>query len=73
MTSNEIIRDIMKNEGIRQIDMQEKMGFKSQSQVSAMVRSDMRCSTLVRALDALGYIVTITKIDDEDVEYIMDE
>ena len=61
MKASVIVKSLMKTNNLRQIDMQERLGLKSQSQVSIMLRSDMRVSSLVRLLDAMGYILVIKK------------
>ena len=80
MKASEIVRTIMKNNNIRQVDMQEKLNMKSQSQVSSMLRSDMHISSLVRMLNVMGYIVVIEKSpdsiesdEDEDEYYVVTE
>ena len=61
MKASVIVKSLMKTNNLRQIDMQERLGLKSQSQVSIMLRSDMRVSSLVRLLDAMGYILVIKR------------
>ena len=79
MKATDIIKTIMKKNNVRQIDMQEGLGLKSQSQVSIMLRSDMRVSSLVRMLNVMGYIVVIEKSpdsiteEDEDEYYVVTE
>lgn len=60
MNANDILKDAMKTADFRQVDLQQAMGFASQSRISAMLKSDLQVSTFVRALNVMGYDVTVT-------------
>ena len=59
MTIGKAIRDVMKKIGVTQIEMRDKLGYKAQSAVAKMLRSDMQVSNAIRMLDIVGYEIII--------------
>lgn len=59
MTIGKVIRDVMKKRGVTQIEMRDKLGYKAQSAVAKMLRSDMQVSNAIRMLDIVGYEIII--------------
>lgn len=59
MTIGKAIRDVMKKRGVTQIGMRDKLGYKAQSAVAKMLRSDMQVSNAIRMLDIVGYEIII--------------
>lgn len=59
MTIGKAIRDVMKKRGVTQIEMRDKLGYKAQSAVAKMLRSDMQISNAIRMLDIVGYEIII--------------
>lgn len=59
MTIGKAIRDVMKKRGVTQIEMRDKLGYKAQSAVAKMLRSDMQVSNAIRMLDIVGYEIII--------------
>ena len=59
MTIGKAIRDVMKKRGVTQIEMRDKLGYKAQSAVEKMLRSDMQISNAIRMLDIVGYEIII--------------
>lgn len=59
MTIGKAIRDVMKKRGVTQIEMRDKLGYKAQSAVAKMLRSDMQASNAIRMLDIVGYEIII--------------
>ncbi len=70
MTEKEIIKTIMEDERITQAQLAEKAGFKRQSNVSELLRSNsIRVDNFVRLMTAMGYTVSVTK---DDKEYVLE-
>lgn len=65
MLIQNIIRNIMRNEGVTQNELAKKMKVSRQA-VSEMLRSDgdMKLSTVLFILETLGYTFQITKGDE---------
>lgn len=64
MLIQNIIRNIMRDEGVTQIELSRKLKVSKQA-VSEMLKSDgdMRLSTVLFILETLGYTFQITKDD----------
>lgn len=62
MSIIEIIKDIMKNEGITQVELAKKMGCSKQAINNIFKQKDMKISTVVMILYELGYCFEIKKI-----------
>lgn len=69
MKSNEVIRDIMKTDGVTQEELAGKMGYKRQSSVgSALSRENgMRVDIFVKMARAMGYDVIIRRGNEERI------
>lgn len=66
MTANELIKDIMTTEHIRQVDLTAALNV-SQGRVSTILKSDMQTSTFIRLIHALGYEISIQKPDSDTI------
>lgn len=54
MAMNEIIKQIMSEKHLAQVDMQQLLEMRSQSSVSQALRRDMKVPTVLRFLNVLG-------------------
>lgn len=54
MAMNEIIKQIMSEKHLAQVDMQQLLEMRSQSSVSQALRRDMKVPTVLRFLKVLG-------------------
>ena len=64
MTGTEIIRDVMKQEGITQMALAERMGYANNSAVAGRLNSPrISAEKLVEMLGAMGYEVIVRKAD----------
>lgn len=62
MTCNEAVRAIMKEEGVTQTQLAEKLGLKTQGSVSLAINSTrMSFLKFSEILDAMGYAVVVGK------------
>ena len=68
MTPSEIVYKLMKDTGTTQVELTQKMGYKSQGTISNMLgRDNMKVSTFLSILDTLGYEMSIRPKVVEDV------
>jgi len=67
MKSNEVVRAVMSADGITQIELANKLGYKTQSGVgNALSRENgMRVDVFVRMMNAMGYDVVVRRGKDE--------
>lgn len=66
MKEKDIIREAMNKSGFTQVDLQKALNLKSQSSISAYLKSDsMRVDTFVKMLNAMGYSVKVTNGENE--------
>ena len=56
-----IIRDIMQNERITQIELAQRLSISKQAVSQMLNQDDMRISTVIAMLDALGYSFKIVR------------
>lgn len=61
MTIHEIIKDIMKNEGVTQTQLAKKVGVTKQAISHFLNGNDVRLSVVVNILSVLGYQYVIKK------------
>lgn len=61
MSGSDMIRLIMKEAGFTQMMLAQAVGLKNQSNVSEILKSDIKISTFTRFLNAMGYEVIIRK------------
>jgi transcriptional regulator with XRE-family HTH domain len=61
MTIHEIIKDIMKNEGVTQTQLAKKVGVTKQAISHFLNGNDVRLSVVVNILSVLGYQYVIQK------------
>jgi len=66
MTAQEIIMDIMRNEGVTQTELAKKMGVSRQNVSNMLHGDDMKVSTVLHVLRILGYSFKIERDDDQD-------
>lgn len=69
MIPNDIIRDILKREGLTQQKASEILGMYSQGAFSTMLRRQLPLKTYIRLLDKLGYEIVVRKKTNE---YVID-
>lgn len=66
MNMADIIKDIMKRQGINQKKLADRVGISKQA-VSQMLNSeDMKVSTARMLLGALGYCLQVVREDEDD-------
>ena len=67
MKSNEVVRAVMSADGITQMELANKLGYKTQSGVgNALNRENgMRVDVFVRMMKAMGYDVIVRRGKDE--------
>ena len=67
MKSNEVVRAIMSADGITQMELANKLGYKTQSGVgNALSRENgMRVDVFVKMMNAMGYDVVVRRGKDE--------
>lgn len=61
MKCNEIVRKVMKDEGMTYEMMKDVLNYKTVSGVSERLRGNMTIDTLLKMLGALGYDVVIRR------------
>ena len=62
MNIQDILKDIMRNEGVSQVELARRMGFTKQAMSAMLKQKDMKVSTVVMLLYELGYCFEIKKI-----------
>ena len=69
MKSNEVVRAVMSADGITQMELANKLGYKTQSGVgNALSRENgMRVDVFVKMMNAMGYDVVVRRGKDEVV------
>lgn len=67
MKSNEVVRAVMSADGITQVNLAAKLGYKTQSGVgNALARENgMRVDVFVKMMNAMGYDVVVRRGKDE--------
>lgn len=66
MKEKDIVREVMTQAGFTQGDLQKALGLKSQSSISAYLKTDsMKVDTFVKMLAVMGYKVVVTKDEKE--------
>lgn len=66
MKEKEIIREVMTQSGITQVELQKALGLKSQSSISTYLKGDsMKVDTFVKMLTAMGYKLVVTNGETE--------
>lgn len=67
MKSNEAVRAVMSADGITQMELANKLGYKTQSGVgNALSRENgMRVDVFVKMMNAMGYDVVVRRGKDE--------
>lgn len=67
MKSNEAVRAVMSADGITQMELANKLGYKTQSGVgNALSRENgMRVDVFVKMMNAMGYDVIVRRGKDE--------
>lgn len=59
MTGGEVIKSIMRMQGVTQGEIAEKVGIPGQQRISGLLSRDMRISVLVKFANELGYEVIL--------------
>ena len=69
MKSNEVVRTVMSADGITQMELANKLGYKTQSGVgNALSRENgMRVDVFVKMMNAMGYDVIVRRGKDETI------
>ena len=67
MKSNEVVRTVMSADGITQMELANKLGYKTQSGVgNALSRENgMRVDVFIKMMNAMGYDVVVRRGKDE--------
>jgi antitoxin component HigA of HigAB toxin-antitoxin module len=67
MKSNEVVRTVMSADGITQMELANKLGYKTQSGVgNALSRENgMRVDVFVKMMNAMGYDVVVRRGKEE--------
>lgn len=67
MKSNEVVRTVMSADGITQMELAKKLGYKTQSGVgNALNRENgMRVDVFVKMMNAMGYDVVVRRGKEE--------
>ena len=67
MKSNEVVRSVMTADGITQMELANKLGYKTQSGVgNALSRENgMRVDVFIKMMNAMGYDVVVRRGKDE--------
>ena len=67
MKSNDVVRTVMSADGITQMELANKLGYKTQSGVgNALSRENgMRVDVFVKMMNAMGYDVVVRRGKDE--------
>ena len=67
MKSNDVVRSVMSADGITQMELANKLGYKTQSGVgNALSRENgMRVDVFVKMMNAMGYDVVVRRGKDE--------
>ena len=67
MKSNEVVRAVMSADGITQMELAKKLGYKTQSGVgNALNRENgMRVDVFVKMMNAMGYDVVVRRGKEE--------
>ena len=67
MKSNDVVRNVMSADGITQMELANKLGYKTQSGVgNALSRENgMRVDVFVKMMNAMGYDVIVRRGKDE--------
>ena len=73
MKGTNVVREIMKESGVTQHELSERMGYAQQSGVAGRLNTaKIRVEKLVEMLDVLGYeLVARSKEDKDAAEYIV--
>ena len=66
MPLQEIIVGIMREQGVTQNKLAERMGISRQAMSQMLKGQDMKVSTAIDILSVLGYTLTVTKDGEED-------
>ena len=61
MNGTQIVRAIMKEEHVTQTQLAVLLGLKGQTNVSEVLRRDIKASILAKYVDALGYELIVRK------------
>lgn len=67
MKSNEVVRAVMASDGMTQMNLAAKLGYKTQSGVgNALNRENgMRVDVFIKMMNAMGYDVVVRRGKDE--------
>ena len=67
MTVQDILCDIMRNEGVNQNEMAKKLNISRQAMSQILHgKGDIKMSTVISILDELGYVFRIEKVGEDD-------
>lgn len=61
MTGSEIIKSLLKETKITQLQLSQMVGYKGQSAVAERLKKDMRISVFAKMVNALGYDIYVVK------------
>lgn len=76
MTVREIFEMISTQTGMSRTDMAGKIGFDYRGRLNARIYRNegmtMSVRNLIRLLEPLGYQLSVTSVEDDDVEMVLD-
>lgn len=61
MTGSDIIKSLLKETKITQLQLAQMVGYKGQSAVAERLKKDMRISVFAKMVNALGYDIYVVK------------
>ena len=71
MTFSEIVKTMLKQSGMTQKELADRLGFASQGGVANVLRKDdMLVSMVLKVLDQFGYTLAIVKKDDVNLTFL---
>ena len=71
MVFKDVVRKLIKEQGLTQMEAAKKAGFQSQSGfATTLSRENMGVDNMLRILDALGYTLAIVKKDDVNLTFL---
>lgn len=61
MTGSDIVKSLLKETKITQLQLSQMVGYKGQSAVAERLKKDMRISVFAKMVNALGYDIYVVK------------
>lgn len=71
MLFKDVVKKLIKDQGMTQVEFAEKIGLPNQGALSSMFsRKNITADTLLKVLNALGYTLAIVKKDDVNLTFL---